>query len=444
MRALEQLSSTYAHGAARALRIGSRICAILAAIIGAAALVGWATANEALTRLQPGDIAMRPFTAVAVMGVAFAACLWDRHSVAARLAVGAGLAVSLAISLVGLIEHVATADVELEAQLPVPAAGVSLILLGVAAAALALPRLPRSLLVVPAIVAAAIAGLVINAYALAPPDQLYAVGPIGEIALTTAIALELLAVAVLTAGGERGAARALVLDTPGGRISRWMIPALLLAPGIVSRVVHRGAVAGWYPDALERSLTVVLVTFGITWPFWIAARRVDRADAARASADRSALTDPLTGIANRRGFDRRLAVAHERSERERRPYAVVVLDADGLKRANDTFGHAAGDAALRAIGAGLVDVLRPSDAAARLGGDEFAVLLPDTAHAAAERAAARIGDAVNARLRGTASGGVTVSVGCAVWSDGLTPDAVIAEADRDLYRAKRRRRTARD
>jgi diguanylate cyclase (GGDEF)-like protein len=90
-----------------------------------------------------------------------------------------------------------------------------------------------------------------------------------------------------------------------------------------------------------------------------------------------ALTDPLTGLGNRRAFDRALARETARTVRHDRPLAVAVIDVDGLKRVNDTLGHAAGDSMLVDLAAALRQAIRVEDAAYRLGGDEFALILAD-------------------------------------------------------------------
>jgi diguanylate cyclase (GGDEF)-like protein len=151
-----------------------------------------------------------------------------------------------------------------------------------------------------------------------------------------------------------------------------------------------------------------------------------------------ARTDPLTGLPNRRLFDDALRRAVARNRRDGKPVAIGVFDLDHFKRLNDTRGHAVGDDALRSVAAALTSVVRAGDVAARLGGDEFAVVFHDCDAAAAHAAAARVLDAVMASLSAYATRdlGVTAGVGCfSRLPDDLA--AIVAEADRALYAAKR-------
>lgn len=156
---------------------------------------------------------------------------------------------------------------------------------------------------------------------------------------------------------------------------------------------------------------------------------------------REAERDPLTGLLNRRGGDRRLRSALERMA-EAGPVAVIVCDADRFKEVNDRFGHAAGDELLAGMAGRLRSAVRSSDEVARMGGDEFIVV----ARVANETEAAAIAD----RCVRTASGPfrlnlsdgrpeqVTLSAGVAVAYPGgpVEPGSLVAAADRALYAAK--------
>ena len=155
--------------------------------------------------------------------------------------------------------------------------------------------------------------------------------------------------------------------------------------------------------------------------------------------ERLALTDPLTGLANRRAFEESLATELSRSRRYTRPAALLFLDLDRFKLVNDTWGHFVGDEVL----AGFADLLRArarrGDLAARVGGEEFAVLLPQTTKTHAVLAAERIRKATeDAPLGRSRPVSVTVSIGVASTDGGSGPDVApfLQAADRALYRAK--------
>jgi len=139
-------------------------------------------------------------------------------------------------------------------------------------------------------------------------------------------------------------------------------------------------------------------------------------------------TDALTGLPNRRAWDERLSHHLTLAARLGYPLCVVMMDVDGLKKLNDTRGHAAGDAALRTMAKAGTTVLRGTDVLARLGGDEFALLLP-----ACDLAGARD---IAKRLRGAMIEGVTVSGGVASWDGKESAHRLVGRADAALYRAK--------
>jgi diguanylate cyclase (GGDEF)-like protein len=118
------------------------------------------------------------------------------------------------------------------------------------------------------------------------------------------------------------------------------------------------------------------------------------------------------------------------------PTALIIADIDHFKEINDTHGHAAGDAALRAVGETARRVSRSADYVARIGGDEFGAILPETDAEGAFRFAERLREEIVASLT-TDEAPVTMSLGIAESeSDGLTPDVLSRSADEALYEAK--------
>jgi len=155
----------------------------------------------------------------------------------------------------------------------------------------------------------------------------------------------------------------------------------------------------------------------------------------------TAITDPLTGLANRRYLEARLREELERARRHGIGAALLIIDVDGLKRVNDALGHAAGDKLLRAVGDALRGACRRMDLAARWGGDEFLVLAPRTSAVRAGALAQRIHRSLKRRAPELAAAGLpTPSVCIGVTDLGLAgsfvPAEVLLAADRALYVAK--------
>ncbi len=152
----------------------------------------------------------------------------------------------------------------------------------------------------------------------------------------------------------------------------------------------------------------------------------------------AALTDPLTGCANRRAFAEHVAAAQARLARGGGALSLVLTDIDRFKSVNDTHGHATGDAVIRHFAQILCDGVRGGDVVARIGGEEFCVLVHDGDARAAELLAARLRESLRARpvdadgveVRVTASFGVAAFAPREPW------EAVFARADRALYAAK--------
>jgi two-component system cell cycle response regulator len=154
-----------------------------------------------------------------------------------------------------------------------------------------------------------------------------------------------------------------------------------------------------------------------------------------------AVTDDMTGLYNRRYLDRHLSVMLEKAQSQDRDMALMILDIDHFKAVNDTYGHDAGDAALKEFAARLKRNIRGVDLACRFGGEEFVVLMPDTDHQQAEAVAERVRNAIAERSFEVGAGrplSLTVSAGVALnETEGDTPETLIKRADLALYRAKR-------
>jgi diguanylate cyclase (GGDEF)-like protein len=153
---------------------------------------------------------------------------------------------------------------------------------------------------------------------------------------------------------------------------------------------------------------------------------------------RAAVTDPLTGVPNRRAFEERAAAEVARAQRHGVPVAAVFVDIDHFKQINDTHGHAAGDAVLRDVAQRIASTRRADDVLCRYGGEEFVLLL---GYAGLEQAAAcgeRIRSQVQARPVSVESREVpvTVSVGVSAYRAGDTVASLLGRADAALYRAK--------
>jgi len=152
------------------------------------------------------------------------------------------------------------------------------------------------------------------------------------------------------------------------------------------------------------------------------------------------IRDPLTGLYNRRYMEESLERELRRADRKQRPLAALMLDLDHFKRYNDTLGHAAGDAMLRAIGNFLQSRMRKDDIVCRYGGEEFTIIMPESSLDIATQRAERLREdlkRLEISLNGQFLGSVTFSVGIACFPEhGTTSEQILHCADLALYRAK--------
>ena len=199
--------------------------------------------------------------------------------------------------------------------------------------------------------------------------------------------------------------------------------------GLLADLGAQEAAPGWRRDALVRAEGMARAA---------AATILAQADRI-ARLERLALTDELTGLYNRRGITLRLAERLAEASRHGEAGVLVYLDLNGLKRINDTHGHAAGDEAIRMVAQGICRCLRASDSVGRLGGDEFAVVLPRCPAESGLTKAARMAQSI-ARLQLEVNGAripLSASIGIAPFGGEESAEALMAEADAAMYREKK-------
>lgn len=174
---------------------------------------------------------------------------------------------------------------------------------------------------------------------------------------------------------------------------------------------------------------------------------LDKLEKTQAELEDMSIRDPLTGLINSREFRRCLKLDIAQARRYGRPLSLLMLDADLFKVVNDTYGHQAGDEALRAIACLIQREVRSMDRVARYGGEEFAIILPETTMFGAISVAERIRSSVANRpivVSQTLAIDLTVSIGIATYPTGareiMSDQWLVAQADQALYVAKRQGR----
>jgi diguanylate cyclase (GGDEF)-like protein len=235
------------------------------------------------------------------------------------------------------------------------------------------------------------------------------------------------------------------------------VKATVTAVGRSESRVDRGLGGEW--NALRAQLRVSgrvvgVMTVGTRMPRVVGASDLlfmaAVADQVAIALDRSrqfsseARTDHLTGLANRREFERIMEREVALAERHDRRLALMMIDLDNLKRINDHQGHSSGDAALRLVAQQLLRVVRTSDVCARLGGDEFGVAMPEIDLGRAQQVASRLRAALGeASLAARSPQPIEVSVGLTTWRPGQDWQATYEAVDGELYEDKRRRKAQR-
>ena len=240
--------------------------------------------------------------------------------------------------------------------------------------------------------------------------------------------------------------RRLIARLPSGLVrNRWYAMTALIALFLIGYLGY--AVAFWNRHSNLLDLIVPGVFFfGACYVWLTAALSLQTAlDVMRLSSlEWETVTDPLTGVFNRRHMDRCLSEEVARAGRYGLPLSILLLDIDHFKQINDTHGHQAGDRVLVCLGEIVAEHLRGTDVLTRYGGEEFLVIAPHTALAVAVILAERLRKCVESHdftlpsaPGGTLSIGVTGSIGVATLGDGVdSTEKLIHAADANLYRAK--------
>jgi diguanylate cyclase (GGDEF)-like protein len=226
-----------------------------------------------------------------------------------------------------------------------------------------------------------------------------------------------------------------------------MLTGVLASAGLFAYALLQGrSFDPW--ELFAMMATGSMVTLGVAG--WMIGRRDDvlerRNEDLRALSERLqglSATDALTGIANRRTFDERLAIEVARSNRYGAPLSLVMIDLDHFKELNDRFGHPAGDEVLRRVGVLIDREKRLGDVVARYGGEEFAAILPHTEPRAAMIWAERVRQMIaGTEVRSEAGSlNITASFGVAgAAAERARPEGLLEGADQALYEAKRQGR----
>jgi diguanylate cyclase (GGDEF)-like protein len=447
-------------------------CGAAAAVLGAAGLAGWVLGLDSLRTAFDRYATMKANTALGVLaaGLAlFAFTALPRTSTLGLVLRRGGALLAGLIGLLTLIEHFAGVDLGIDQLLArdswttadlfpgrMPrAAAMGLVLYGLAT--IFLPRRPDwSFWVGFAFTALGfwLALFVCVAFLLAP-ESLYAFPWFAAVSAQTSISSLLLFMGVMLAFPDRGWARIVMTNKLGGFMARRLLPPMAVVPIGILWISQKGADLGLYPERLGQYIAAVALLIILTTIILVACGRLNVIDAHRRLVEEGrhrahsaalrlreiAEMDPLTELSNRRRF---MAVATESitsAHEQPGQLALLMVDIDHFKRINDTYGHPAGDQALRLLARTLRESTRKADCVARLGGEEFAILLPGATPTVARGIAVRICEqaAKLAVLDGSGRQfGFTVSVGLATLGDSdAGPEDLLARADAALYRAKR-------
>jgi len=385
-----QLSAVAAQGLVQTLQRVSRRFSALVALMGLLVLVGWWAEIDWLKSVFPGLPVMKPIVAVGF--VMAGAALWgDGRSpgFSRRRSPVTGLAIAcLSLGLWGLgVEWVVHQSLADGAAVPplfrvdrLPE-NTALNFLCFGAALLLLQqrhyRWSQSLGI--AIFYIAFAGFLGYLYDV---QLLYGLGSLTAMALHTSLAFMVLAIALLLRHPHRGIVALLTAQHAGGRMVRRVLLTIILVPTILCGLILWGSQQGWYSAELSIVLLCLLTILLLSLLTWWHGSLLEE-------SDYYASRDTLTGLFNRRYFEKYLSAQALLCRRQRHLIGLLFIDIDRFKRINDVLGHHLGDQLLIAIGERLQSAIPATGLLARWGADEFIVLLPRIANLAAAAAIAQ-------------------------------------------------------
>jgi diguanylate cyclase (GGDEF)-like protein len=230
-------------------------------------------------------------------------------------------------------------------------------------------------------------------------------------------------------------------SSPGARLAAIVaiVVIAIYSLRIVSNLLPVGTGLSFaHFSPLQSVLILALMFLSMAWNFGFLLMAMDRL---RSEVAELALLDDLTGVGNRRHLLQRLSEECAKSERSGEPFALLVIDLDGFKSINDTYGHAAGDACLQHFTLMAQTRLRLGDLLARTGGDEFCIVLPSSTLREGAMIARRVLDVCRADAEACVGEEIPIgaSIGIAQWTPdiGRFPDRLMAAADHALYAAKK-------
>ena len=411
------------------LKVFPVVVGVITAIMGIMVLVGWVLDVPTLKSVLPGAATMKVNTSLGILLLGSPES--NQYGVTAGGRASWRRRRQVMLGMVTLMEYFLAWDAGIDQMLfkdpqtvadaypgrPSHATALNLMILGIGLLGIN-SRRSRCLTTMMAMIASLVSWIALNGYVFGA-QALYGVGLYSAIALHTAAIFFLYGLGLFAVQPRCSPTRLVLSEGAGGTLVRWLLPFALLAPPVLGWLFRHVQTLGAYHEEFGWALYSVASSVGSAGLIILLARRVAAMDAERARATVLSRNDPLTGLANRRAFDNFILENFKLARRHARPLSLLMLDVDHFKRYNDTFGHPAGDEALRITARLLSMHARETDLVARIGGEEFAIVLPETDIAGALLLAERIREEVEQ----TASyrGRMTVSIGAA----GLTGDGKI-------------------